>query len=288
MNKIAFIGATGMLGGPVAREFVNAGFTVTALARNKTSAAKKLPEAIRLIEGDIRNPAMLEALMAGQEGLYLNLNLKPGEKKNDFHAETDGMRNILAAAKKAGIQRIGFISSLVMRYQGMNNFNWWVFDMKQEAVRLIKQSGITYTIFYPSTFIENFNSTYRMGNRILLAGTSKCRMHFISVTDYGKQVARSFRLPGHENREYAVQGTEAFTAAEAAEEFITHYKKEKLSISHAPLNVLRFIGKFSQKISYGANIVEALNNYPEKFEAENTWRELGKPGITIRGYAENL
>lgn len=286
MNKIAFIGATGMVGKPVAGELLSAGFAVTALVRNP-DRAKQLPDGIRVVTGDIRDAAALDALMTGQQGLYINLNLKPTEKKNDFHAEADGLANILTAAQKAGIQRVGFISSLVMRYQGMNNFSWWVFNIKQEAVQKIKRSGIPYTIFYPSTFIDNFETTYRMGNRILLAGTSRHKMHFISAADYGKQVARSFQVPGNENREYVVQGPEAFTADEAAEAYIRHYKKGKLTISRAPLGMLRLLAKFSQKMDYGVNIIEALNNYPEQFEAQNTWNELGKPGTTIREFAMN-
>ncbi|GCC49884.1 hypothetical protein SanaruYs_00980 [Chryseotalea sanaruensis] len=60
-------------------------------------------------------------------------------------------------AKQKKIKRIGFISSPIMNYQGMNNFNWWVFDVKRKAVDMVKQSGIPYTIFYPSTFMDNFN-----------------------------------------------------------------------------------------------------------------------------------
>jgi hypothetical protein len=49
---------------------------------------------------------------------------------------------------------------------------------------------------------------------------------------------------------------------------------------------LKFAGVFSQKMNYVAHIIEALNNYPEKFSAENTWRDLGKPTITLKDFAE--
>jgi hypothetical protein len=42
----------------------------------------------------------------------------------------------------------------------------------------------------------------------------------------------------------------------------------------APIGVLKFFGNFNRKFNYGANIVDALNNYPEKFEAQKTWEEL--------------
>lgn len=286
-KKIAVIGATGTLGRPVAIALLKAGFSVSALVRNPEKAVAKLPADIQLLRGDIKNAADLLTLMNGKDFLYVNLNLKLDEKRTDWHAETDGLKTILAAAEKSGIKRIGFISSIVMRYQGTNNFNWWVFDMKREAINLIKASPIPYTIFYPSTFMENFEGNYRRGNSISLAGESKYKMHFIAGADFGRQVARSFEILQNENKEYDIQGPEAFTADEAAREFIQHYKKGKLKISRAPLGVLRFIGKFVQPLNYVAHIIEAMNNYPEQFTAENTWRELGKPVITLKAYAEN-
>jgi hypothetical protein len=35
-------------------------------------------------------------------------------------------------------------------------------------------------------------------------------------------------------------------------------------------------------------IMKALNNYREKFQAEQSWEELGKPRITLAEYAEKI
>jgi uncharacterized protein YbjT (DUF2867 family) len=285
IQKIAFIGATGLLGNPVATELVRSGFAVTALVRDESKAKQLLPSSVNLISGDVQNMSSLQKLMSGQDALYLNLNVKPNEGPKDFHTETDGLKNIIGVARSAGISRIAFISSLVMRYQGMNNFHWWVFDIKHKAVRLIQESGIPYSIFYPSTFMENFETNYRRGKKILLAGRSEHKMYFISVSDYAKQVARSFQVLRDENRDYVVQGLEGFTADEAAREYFAHYKKEKLRISKAPLSLISFFGKFNRTPHYLSHIIEAINRFPETFEAENTWAELGRPEITLRDFA---
>ena len=65
-------------------------------------------------------------------------------------------------------------------------------------------------------------------------------------------------------------------------------KKEKLSIMTAPLGVMRFLANFSTTVSYGVHIVEALTSYPEKFESEATWKELGKPTVTLEQFASSL
>src|SRR5688572_26320431 len=128
INKLAVIGATGMLGKPVTLELLDAGFQITALTRDPEKARKQFPSGIRWIKGDVKNPDDLNQFLQGQDGLYMNLNLARGERKNDFHTETDGLKNVLASAKANGIKHIGFISSIVMNYQGMNGFYWWVFD----------------------------------------------------------------------------------------------------------------------------------------------------------------
>lgn len=285
-QKIAFVGATGMIGLPVAKALAAKDFHVTALVRYPEKARKLLPASVTFIQGDLRNKQDIEKLLQGNPILYLNLNLKQNERPSDFHAEAEGLQNVLEVAKREGIQRIAFVSSLVMNYQGMNGFNWWVFDIKHSAVQMIKASGIPYTIFYLSTLMENFHGNYRMGNRLLLAGTSLHKMHFFSALDFSKQVVRSFEFLNNENKEYTIQGLEGFTADEAAREFQRYYTKEKLHIATAPLGILKFFGRFSQKLNYGVNIIEALNNYPEKFGAEKTWQELGKPTITLRDFAQ--
>src|SRR3712207_2240203 len=120
MNKrVAIIGASGMIGKPVALELLKAGFEVTAMARDPKRLSEQLPSEIKVVKGDIKNMGDILQLLHGQDFLYINLNLKPEEKQNDWHAETDGLRNILAAATKVNIKRVAFISSIVMRYQGM-------------------------------------------------------------------------------------------------------------------------------------------------------------------------
>jgi uncharacterized protein YbjT (DUF2867 family) len=281
-QKLAILGATGLLGRPVAQELLAAGYEVTLLGRHPNHLRHLFP-AVRVVEADLRNPDSLRRGLAGQEALYLNLSVRQTEKPTDFHTETHGLRNLLPIARELGIRRVGYLASLVMRYQGMNGFRWWVFDVKHEAVRLLKESGIPYLIFYPSTFLESFR-LQRQGPFLTLGGTSDVRMGFITAHDYGRQVARAFALPAGESREYVVQGPERLTYAEAARRYVEHVP-EKLRVVTAPVGVLQFLGLFSPQLNYAGHILEALNRYPEQFEAAETWRELGTPTTTVEEFA---
>lgn len=288
MKKITVFGATGMLGQPVVKELVHAGFEVTAMVRSPEKAGRVLPEKVNFVQGDLKNPGNIEKGLEGAEAVYINLAVAPESKESDFQPEREGLDNIIAAAKKADVKRIALLSSLVHRYQGMGGFDWWAFRLKRQAVEKVKAGGIPYTIFYPSSFFENFQNGYKQGNKMMLAGESKAPMWFVAGSDYGRQVARSFEiLDADENREYAVQGLEPFTADEAVKVFVENYQKEKLKISKMPMFLLKIAALFNQKMNYTAKIIEALNNYPEKFESEKTWEELGKPEMTLAEYARN-
>ena len=282
MKKIAIIGATGMLGAPVTRAFIEAGYEVTLLVRNGEKARKLFGNRVHLIIGDLRDRGSLEAVLEGQGLLYLNLAVAQTSCQSDFQPEREGLQMILEESGKAGIRHIGFLSSLVMRYQGTDGFYWWAFDIKHKAVELIKQSGIPYSIFYASAFMESFDKgAYRQGSRINLAGDSRHPMYLIAGRDYGAQVVTAFES-GAANREYSIQGPEAFTADEAARLFAANRKG--ITVAKIPMGMLKFLGRFNRKFNYGAHIVDAINNYPETFEADATWQALGKPQTRFLEY----
>jgi len=286
MQKILFIGASGMLGKPVALELLRAGFKLTLLARDVEKMQKLFPNA-PVAKGDVFDIASLEAAMVGQETVYLNLSVAQSSKKNEPQSEREGINNIIEAAKKTGIKRIVYLSSLIKNYEGMNGFNWWAFQIKHAAVNAIKKSGLNYSIFYPSTFMECLDKQMLQGTRIMLAGKSEAPMWFIAGKDYGVQVAWALKKAGDSNQEYVVQGLEPFTSDEAAKVFIENAKSD-IKIMRAPLAPLKYIGIFNQRMNYAYHICEALNKYPEKFESENTWNDLGKPSTTLAEYIASL
>jgi len=286
MQKILFIGASGMLGKPVALELYRASFPVSLFGRDVEKLQQLFPNST-VFKGDVFDVASLEAAMKGHEIVYANLSVAQSSKKNEKQPEREGVENIIAAAKKSGVKRIAYISSLIKNYNGMNNFNWWALELKQAAVNAIKKSGLNYSIFYPSTFMECLDKQMLQGTKLMLAGRSEAPMWFIAGKDYGIQVAWAMKKAGDSNQEYIVQGLEPFTFDEAAKVFCNNYKSP-VKIMKAPLTPIKYLGFLNQRMNYTYHICEALNKYPEKFESENTWNDLGKPSTTLADYAASL
>jgi uncharacterized protein YbjT (DUF2867 family) len=286
MQKLLFIGASGMLGKPVALELIRSGFQLTLLARDVEKVEKLFPK-IHVVKGDVFDMGSLEAAMKGHEIVYLNLSVAQTSKKSDLQPEREGIKNIIEAAKKTEIKRIAYLSSLVKNYEGMNGFSWWSFEIKRAAVDAIKRSGLNYSIFYASTFMECLDQQMLQGSRLMLVGKSEAPMWFVAGKDFGRQVAWALKKAGGDNQEYPIQGSEAFTWDQAAKVFCDNYKVPVKPMK-APLAPLKFLGLFNQRINYAYHICEAMNKYPEKFESENAWDDLGKPTITLADYAASL
>ncbi|MEI9902406.1 MAG: NAD(P)H-binding protein [Hyphomicrobium sp.] len=281
IKKIAMIGATGMIGIPVAIALMEAGFEVTALVRNPEQARRSLPAAIAVVEADVRDEESLRAGLAGQDGVYLNLSVTPGARKTDFHTEVQGLQHIIGAARDAKIERLAYVSALI---RNTDCSRWWVIDVWRQALARIRSSGVPYTIFYPTNFMETLAQRHSAGRFFMMLGRARYRNYWIAGRDFGEQVARSFALPIAGNREYVIQGPEPLTYDEAAARYTQALLKPQ-SIIRVPLSLARLGGLFSRQLDFSARIMQAVLSYPEEFKAAATWAELGKPTTTIEQFA---
>jgi uncharacterized protein YbjT (DUF2867 family) len=281
LKKIAVIGATGMLGVPVVAELVKAGFEVTALVRNPERARRVLPAQTTLVQADAADAESLKRGLAGQDAIYLSLSIAPNEKKDDFHAEAQGLDNILAAARACGVRRIAYLSALI---QDGDAKGWWVIDVWRKAIGKIKGSAIPYTIFYPSNFMETLPQRHGMGRFLALVGTARHPNYWIAATDFGKQVAKSFQLDEAANREFVIQGPAPLTYDEAGRQFAQHARPRRF-VFKIPLPLVKALGVMSPAMDFNARIMDAVLSYPEVFKAEETWKLLGKPSTTIDEFA---
>jgi hypothetical protein len=121
-----------------------------------------------------------------------------------------------------------------------------------------------------------------------MAGDQTTKSWWIAASDYGKQVAQSFRVDDvhDENRECPIQGPEPYSMEEAIDQFIKHYPGKILKKAKAPMWVFNLLKPFSASIDFQYHILTALNQYDEQFQSQQTWDTLGKPTMTLADWAE--
>lgn len=284
INKITVIGSTGMIGNPVTKELIKAGYNVTLLVRDVDRAKKVFGNEANYVEGDLEDRDSIEKALRDAEGLYINISTRPNDKENVFNPEIHGLDKILEAAAHAkNLKQIAYLSSFLARnYQG----DWWVFRAKKSGIERIKQSGIPYTIFYPSNFMENFMfGMVRKGKITILKTKNENKAWWIAGEDFGRHVANAFKNANALNKEYPVQGPEGLTMKAAAEKFVNYYTREKLTVAYMPFFVIRILGFLLPTMNYLSKLMSVMLNNVETFESQQTWNELGKPELDIEKFA---
>lgn len=285
IKNIAVFGASTTFGLPVTKALVSAGFNVSVLSVDTDAEKELLPEGVELVEGNWMYHHDLKGFLKGKDAVYCCLNVDLKERPEDFHAESDGLREIINASLEVGIRRLAYMSSILQYSQVENDNLWWVFRVKSDAVNFVRDSGIPYTIFYPSTFMENFNHTYRHGKSIRVFGESEFPVYFVSVEDYAKMVVKSLQSLGTKDREYFIQGLNCYKINEAAKLFIKHHQSEKLKYRMMPLWQVKLYAWFNPSFKFIYDLSDSLNQNNETFMADETWMELGKPEITFTEFA---
>lgn len=284
MKKITVIGATGMIGIPVTKELIKAGFEVTALVRDINKAKNIFPNGVSFVKGDLNDKAAIASSLKNAEGLYINISTRPTDKETDFNPEKQGLDNIIEEVKKSTVKQVAYLSSFLARnYKG----DWWVMNVKKDSITKIKTSGLNYTIFYPSNFMENFvNGMIRNGKITVPSAPVNNKAWWISGEDFGRTVANAFKTDDSINKEFSVQGLEPMTMKEAAEKFAKGYTKSALQVGTIPFGMMKFLGLFIGQMKFLSKLMGVMLNNVETFEAQSTWNLLGKPKTTIEEFSK--
>ncbi len=207
---ILVIGATGMLGEPVARQLHADGFKVRLLARDPVKMRARFGDAYEVAEGDVEKPHTLPAALEGCYGVHINL--AGGPRPDDYHRiEFQGTANVVAAARGLGIERLTYVSGASVCLDRA----WFYYARaKLRAEGAIRDSGIPFTILRPSWFMESL-PWFVKGNRGLLIGKQQAPLHWLAAQDYAWMVSRCYRTTASANKVFYVYGPEALSMPEA-------------------------------------------------------------------------
>lgn len=114
---ILVTGASGFVGGHVARALVRAGAPVRLLLRasSSTAAIDDLLDRVEIVRGDLTDSASLRAAVAGCEQLFhvaADYRLWTRDPQSMYRSNVEGTASLLDAAADAGVSRIVYTSTV--------------------------------------------------------------------------------------------------------------------------------------------------------------------------------
>ena len=206
---IAVTGATGHLGQLVINELLTThnAQDIVAIVRNPAKAQALMQKGVQVREADYGNSAALAQALQGVEKLLLISSSEVGQRAPQH-------RNIINAAKSAGVQLIAYTSLLHADTSPLG--------LRAEHIETendLAQSGIPFVLlrngWYSENYLASVPAALEHGAFIGSAGDGKIAS--ASRQDYAAAAAKVLSLDNQAGKVYELAGDEAWTLTELAE-----------------------------------------------------------------------
>jgi uncharacterized protein YbjT (DUF2867 family) len=181
-RSVLVAGATGYLGGYVAREFKSRGYFVRALVRSRERAGELKDVVDEVVVGEVTEPETIRAVCDGMDVVFSSVGITK-QKGNLTFKDVDyqGNRNLLDAARGAGVKK--FIYTSVFRGPSLLHLD--IVKAHEDFVTVLKASGMRYAILRPTGFFSDMGEYLKMARkgRVYLIGKGENRINPIHGAD---------------------------------------------------------------------------------------------------------
>jgi NADH dehydrogenase len=279
--KILVTGGTGFVGSRIVHELRTEGRDVRALVRRPERGAHLASLGVELATGDVTDPASLAAATVGCTHVVHLVAILTGRPQDFDRVMTQGTRNVIAAAKGAGVERFVQMSALgttastkdVVPYFGAK------FAMEQDTVA----SGLEYTIFRPSFIfgrggaLATFMKQVRYSPVVTVIGSGQQRIQPIWLDDVAEHFARALETPAAANKTFEIGGPDIVTWDELYRTIAKVLGKRR-ALAHIPASLARSGARATQwipKAPLSADqvaMIEAGDNVVTNSDAVHTFQ----------------
>ena len=215
MQRVMVAGASGQLGRHVVDELKRKGFRVRALTRSPARLASGAADEVA--RGDLADPASLAAACAGVDAVVscagASMDMAAFRDRRSFFAvDWRGNRNLLDAAKAAGVRRFVYVSL----HGGRAMMDTEYAAAHERFVDHLARSGVSHTVVRPTGFFSFLGEIGKMARkgRGVVIGDGGARTNPIHEADLAEVVVSALES---EEAEIPVGGPEVLTRREIVE-----------------------------------------------------------------------
>ncbi len=235
-KRVLVAGATGYLGGFVAREFKLRGHYVRVLARSPKKLDHMKDEIDEIVKGEITEPMSIRDICEGIDVVFSSIGITR-QKDNLTFKDVDyqGNKNLLEVAKKAGVKKFIYVSV----FNGPNLPHLSIVKAHEDFVDELKASGMDYAVIRPTGYFSDMEEFFNMAKkgRVYLFGPGNNRMNPIHGADLAKICADAME---GKNQEIDIGGPEVLTYRKIAE-LSLEIQGKPIKISSLPVWMMNLI-----------------------------------------------
>lgn len=236
MQRVLVAGATGYLGGFVAKEFKSRGHFVRALARSPHKLDAMKEELDEIVKGEVTEPESIKDVCDGIDVVFSLIGITKQKDKLTFKdVDYQGNKNLLEVAKKAGVKKFIYVSV----FNGPHLMHLDIIKAHEDFVDVLKASGMSYAVLRPTGYFSDMGEFFNMAKkgRVFLYGPGDNKINPIHGADLAKSCVEAMES---EKQEIDVGGPEVLTYREIAE-LALETQGRPVKIISIPVWVMRFI-----------------------------------------------
>jgi NADH dehydrogenase len=236
---ILLTGGTGFVGGHVLKALKASGRPVRCLVRNPAKASVDC----EVVQGDTTDPASLRRAVEGTDTVVHLVAIRQGKKEQFERVMAQGTRDLLTAAKEAGVKRFVLMSALGTSEESKDLVPYY--GAKWEMEKAVKGAGIPYVIFRPSFVFERdggilptFAKLARLAPVTPITGSGTQRIQPIWAGDVGAYFDKAIDLDSATNRTFELGGPDVVSWNEFWERLKEVRGIRRPSV-HVPMGLMR-------------------------------------------------
>ena len=239
---ILLTGATGVVGGELLPELLDAGHRVRVLVRDPRKLGEHRVD-VQITLGDLRDPLSIRHAMRGVETV-VHLAATIRDQPGAAIEEVNGLATVrlLRLAERAGVKRFVFFSAMGATTFQRTRF----FRSKAIAERAVRESPLDTTVFSPSIVYRPGDPWITLLQRLSIlpavpiSGEGHARYQPIWARDVARCVAASLNgaATGDANGRYELAGPEVLTYDDIVECVLEATGRER-PLVHVPIPLVR-------------------------------------------------
>ncbi len=243
-------GATGFVGRHAVTALREAGIAVRALARDPKKAAGLAALGAEVVRGDILDRASLDRAIAGCDRvLHLVGIIQETGSATFASVHVEGTRNVVAAAKEAGVRHLVFQSALGTRPNAKSAYH----RTKWEAEEIVRASGIASTILRPSLlygpgdgFTTRLAAAIKLSPMLPVIGRGRTKVQPLAIDDAVACIVKAVSSDAYLNELYELGGPEQFSY-EAVTIAIAEAIGVRRPVLHLPMPFMRVAARVLER-----------------------------------------
>ena len=236
-------------------------------------------QGIAIVRGDVTDPVSVGAAAWGCDAAINLVGIIrefPSKEDHLRPLHVQATRNMVDAAKEAGIRRYLQMSALGTRKDAVSNYH----QTKYAAEKYVRASGLDWTIFRPSlifgprdAFVNMLADQVRKFPVIPVIGDGSYRMQPIHADDVARCFVQSLGMPETVRQTYDLCGPDRLTFLQMLTVVGRVLGKSGVTTVKSPLGLIKSVVPFLQKIPAFPLTSDQLQMLVEESICDGAWRK---------------